>query len=394
MAGIGAGMVCGYQIAINQINELGGIKSLGGAKIKLIVADTGANPDVAAMETERLITLENVAIVGTDWPTSLAGADIAERYKCPVLHQCGVAATTERGYKWIFHTCNTGKYDARECYQPWVLFPEELGIPYPESVYLMYNQDDAMTCLAEGLRPLLEDAGIEILGEEIVPPTPSTYVPQLIKIEALSPDAMYNCLYTPDDLILFKEMEERETYFPYGISSCGGGLEDPDFYEQMSPRSYEYLFVQEDTDAHPEIEPYFEYLDSKSIEMIGKPWFGHLPAAYTAGWVVKDVLERAEYSPNIIQYRENIRKAFTETDITKDNCPNCTATLPDGTTYCAALVQAKWERIKFDETGQNIYSHGQISQNIDDTRVIIWPYHQREAGQPGIVLPIPPWSER
>src|SRR6187549_2301757 len=56
--GIGEGgqrNVWGLQIAVDQINKAGGIKALGGAKLKLIVADTTSdNPTQAASVTRRM----------------------------------------------------------------------------------------------------------------------------------------------------------------------------------------------------------------------------------------------------------------------------------------------------------------------------------------------------
>src|ERR1700704_2497646 len=49
--------VAGLKIAIDEINAKGGIKSLGGAKLKLISADASSdNPAQAATVTKRLIT--------------------------------------------------------------------------------------------------------------------------------------------------------------------------------------------------------------------------------------------------------------------------------------------------------------------------------------------------
>jgi len=154
------------------------------------------------------------------------------------------------------------------------------------------------------------------------------------------------------------------------------------------------LFIQEDCDGRPDLEPWYDTLQTKMQSMIGQDWYGHGAAAYIGMWVLKDALERTEYSTDLATWRNNLRDALAETDITKDNCATTMAVLPDGTEYCAALIQAKSERIKFDENGQNIYSHGQISQIINGEKVIMWPFNQRQPGQPDLVFPIPPWDER
>ena len=46
----------GIQLAVDLQNENGGIASLGGAKIELVVADTQSDSNIAVTEAERLIT--------------------------------------------------------------------------------------------------------------------------------------------------------------------------------------------------------------------------------------------------------------------------------------------------------------------------------------------------
>ena len=55
MAEVGQDARLGGQLAAEAINAAGGIKSLGGAKIELLLADSQTKPDVARLEAERLI---------------------------------------------------------------------------------------------------------------------------------------------------------------------------------------------------------------------------------------------------------------------------------------------------------------------------------------------------
>ena len=53
-----------FQIAVDQINREGGIKALGGAKLKAIIADTSSeNPTQAASVTRRMIDQEKAIII-------------------------------------------------------------------------------------------------------------------------------------------------------------------------------------------------------------------------------------------------------------------------------------------------------------------------------------------
>ena len=56
MAQIGVGCVAAAKLAVDMVNEAGGIKSLGGAKLNLIISDVQSDTTVTRTETDRLIT--------------------------------------------------------------------------------------------------------------------------------------------------------------------------------------------------------------------------------------------------------------------------------------------------------------------------------------------------
>ena len=61
---VGSRGTWGMQIAVDQINKEGGIKSLGGAKLKLVIADTTSeNPTQAASITRRMIDQEGAIVL-------------------------------------------------------------------------------------------------------------------------------------------------------------------------------------------------------------------------------------------------------------------------------------------------------------------------------------------
>ena len=68
-------------------NENGGIKSMGGAKVNLVVADTTSSSEVAVTEIERLIQQEDVDILIGPYQSAAgaATAPIAEKYGVPYL---------------------------------------------------------------------------------------------------------------------------------------------------------------------------------------------------------------------------------------------------------------------------------------------------------------------
>jgi len=55
-AQIGQGCVNAAKLAVQMVNDAGGIKSLGGAKLNLIISDVQSEPTVTRTETDRLIS--------------------------------------------------------------------------------------------------------------------------------------------------------------------------------------------------------------------------------------------------------------------------------------------------------------------------------------------------
>src|SRR5580693_10226229 len=55
MAQIGVGCVAAAKLAVDMVNDAGGIKSLGGAKLNLIISDVQSDTTVTRTETDRLI---------------------------------------------------------------------------------------------------------------------------------------------------------------------------------------------------------------------------------------------------------------------------------------------------------------------------------------------------
>src|SRR5574341_1217919 len=82
------GQACrtGAQMAADAINAAGGIKSLGGAKLELLLGDTQTKPDVARTEAERVINQGAQVLVGTfDSGNTAAIVPVAQQRRVPFL---------------------------------------------------------------------------------------------------------------------------------------------------------------------------------------------------------------------------------------------------------------------------------------------------------------------
>ena len=87
MAQIGVGCVAAAKLAVDMVNEAGGIKSLGGAKLNLIISDVQSDTTVTRTETDRLITGNKLSAIHGCYASALTliASEVCERAKVPII---------------------------------------------------------------------------------------------------------------------------------------------------------------------------------------------------------------------------------------------------------------------------------------------------------------------
>jgi len=96
----------GFRLAAEIFNEAGGIKSMGGAKLRPIVGDTESKPQIAGSQAERVIRQGAVALAGSNQsPAAMVATQICERQRVPFICSTDTdPALTGRGFKYTFRT--------------------------------------------------------------------------------------------------------------------------------------------------------------------------------------------------------------------------------------------------------------------------------------------------
>src|SRR3974390_675138 len=86
-AQIGQGCVNAAKLAVQMVNDAGGIKSLGGAPLNLIVSDVQSDTTVTRTETDRLINAYKLSAIHGCFESALTllASEVAERAKMPLL---------------------------------------------------------------------------------------------------------------------------------------------------------------------------------------------------------------------------------------------------------------------------------------------------------------------
>jgi branched-chain amino acid transport system substrate-binding protein len=101
------------QFGIELMNEAGGVKSMGGAKLTAAVFDTETKPEIAVTQTENAIQRGAKVLIGCNQSAAtIVASQVAERNQVPFLTAYDIDPTiTARGFKYIFR-CSplTGNY--------------------------------------------------------------------------------------------------------------------------------------------------------------------------------------------------------------------------------------------------------------------------------------------
>ena len=100
----------GAEMAIEDINNAGGIKALGGARMRLVTIDAGDSVEKAKNAAQRMLSQEPDLTGATgSWLSSftLAITEVTERAELPMLTLSFADSITARGFKYIFQTSIT-----------------------------------------------------------------------------------------------------------------------------------------------------------------------------------------------------------------------------------------------------------------------------------------------
>ncbi|MDQ2765255.1 MAG: ABC transporter substrate-binding protein, partial [Pseudomonadota bacterium] len=103
----GLQMQAGAEMAVDEINASGGMKALGGAKMKLLVFDAGDSAETAKNAAQRMVAQEPDLVGGTGaWLSSftLAVTEVTERAGLPWLTLSYSNVITDRGFHNVFQT--------------------------------------------------------------------------------------------------------------------------------------------------------------------------------------------------------------------------------------------------------------------------------------------------
>jgi branched-chain amino acid transport system substrate-binding protein len=199
LAAFGQEQIKGGQLAVEQINDSGGLL---GRAVDMIERDDKVQPAEAAKQAEDLIANEHVdMLVGcVSGANTLAIHEVANRAGVIYLSTCqtGSLNTAEGGGPYTFHMAYTPWMNTH-LYAQWMV--ENLG----DNIFFLYYDFVVGHETREGLVDALEPLGIEIAAEAAVPLGTTEYTSIIPQIRAANPEVLHYFLSTDDRAAFLKQ---------------------------------------------------------------------------------------------------------------------------------------------------------------------------------------------
>ena len=291
-ASVGQQGKCARDLAVEEINAAGGIKSLGGAKIEMVYADSESKPEKGVAEAERLINTEKVNVLTGCWNSSVTypTTAVAERYGIPFIVPVSVAdKITEQGFKTVFRIAAKDSWWTRDQFAFLKDMAKETNTKL-ETVAFVYENGDWGKGFAEQWKKLAEKDGYKVVLDEPYPSTATDLSPVVQKIKRANPDVLLLVSNAADAILLTNTLAEYKVK-PKAIIGSGGGHADPSFLKAAA-KNAQYVFdiVEWETDVGKPGVPAF---NEKFKTKCGYNPAGESVDAYVAMYVMADALERA-----------------------------------------------------------------------------------------------------
>ncbi|WP_333835229.1 ABC transporter substrate-binding protein, partial [Rubrimonas sp.] len=232
----------GIQLVADEINAAGGIQSMGGAQINLIIADATSNPTQAATVAQRMMSQDNVVAVLGAFASSLtlAISEVTERRGVPLMTMSFSDEITGRGFENVFQVVSVGSAIGAAQFQYTRQLAERNGRPL-ERIAIMYEDTAYGTSQSAGLRAGAAEAGIEIAMDEAYPLGITDVSPLINQLRRSGAQAVFPVSYLNDSLLIVRSMRQQGIEIP----TIGGaaGYIIPDFRDGLGALSDNVLSI-------------------------------------------------------------------------------------------------------------------------------------------------------
>ena len=297
----------GMELALDQINGAGGVN---GRTLEIVYGDSSCKPANGVAAVKKLLTRNNVLVVGGGYCSSvnIATSAIADQEKTPVVVAIAISPTiTNRGLKYVFRTSPNSPMFLQGI-NNWLA-----DVKKPKTVaFFMENSDYGRDgqkiweaqCKKIGAK-VLDSFYFEIGGTD--------FTTQISKLKELKPDVVFNIASTTEAALIQKQAKE----LGFVTQWIGVGGQFTEAYFKMTGPISEYAMGAS-------LEPTKAMKDPETaafVKAYQKKYPGSRPGIFSSqGYdnlmVIADAIKRAgKLSGDLAKDRNKVRDALKSTDI-------------------------------------------------------------------------------
>jgi branched-chain amino acid transport system substrate-binding protein len=218
----------GYDIAIERINEMGGVK-IGDKTYNLEVKyyDDESTPARTAQLLERLIEQDGVKYILGPYssPTTIAAAPVVEKYKIPMVEAEGASrALFNKGYKYTFAVLSTSEQYLASAISLAAEVAEKNGKkPSDLRVAMVFENDAFSLDVRAGVVEDMKKFGMQTVIDDKMPADLSDISATLTKVKALKPDLLVISGHNKGAVTAARQMKELQVEVPMvAMTHCEG----------------------------------------------------------------------------------------------------------------------------------------------------------------------------
>ena len=228
------------EMAIETVNRQGGIKSIGGAKLKLSIFDAGDSVERAKNAAQRMVADAPNLVVATGAYLSsftLAVTEVTERAELPIVTFSYSDLITSRGFKYVFQTSATGVQQAEGSLPALMEMAEKASGARPKTVGIVMDNTAASVSFVKPMRDhQFAKLGLKLVVDETFTPPLANATPLIQKVRSARPDLL---ILLPTVISDAKLLLEKMNEFGLGHGKIptianGAAILDPDLRNNMN----------------------------------------------------------------------------------------------------------------------------------------------------------------
>src|ERR1700686_165238 len=325
LAQIGQGCVNAAKLAVQMVNDAGGIKSLGGAKLNLILSDVQSDTTVTRTETDRLISGNKLSAIHGCYASALTliASEVAERAKVPLITGSS-SDQLNKGRTYTFTPFARASQFAKAQLQMSKLVSDK------PKVAVVFENTAFGTSTSNGLKELAPSEGVEIVLFDPYSAGFADAGPLINKVKASGADMLFSVSYLNDLILIVRTI--KQVGLKIALNGGSGGFVIPDFYKNVGALAEGLLGVapwNHDSDANA------QKVNAEYKKRHGEFLFEYAGGLIAQTFMIADALERAGSADP-----QMVRDALSALDVSSG--------------YAAMAPGGK---VKFGSDGKNVYGH-------------------------------------